>query len=95
MKVGQTELFRGVVFVKILRVSRVGPREAFDGAEFHRLYGRCDVRNDSLWALMSRLQMRREAHLVNNEIFKGEWGDEFVYAILAREWHDDRDSRGG
>ncbi len=30
--------------------------------------------------------MRREAHFRENEIFKGEWGDEFVYAILEHEW---------
>lgn len=30
--------------------------------------------------------MRREAHVVQNEMFKGEWGDEFVYAMLASEW---------
>ena len=34
--------------------------------------------------------MRREAHLVENELFKGEWSDEFVYALLRREWE-----RGG
>jgi RimJ/RimL family protein N-acetyltransferase len=30
--------------------------------------------------------MRREAHLVHNEMFKGEWGDEFIYAMLDHEW---------
>lgn len=30
--------------------------------------------------------MRREAHLVENEWFKGRWGDEYDYALLAREW---------
>jgi aminoglycoside 6'-N-acetyltransferase len=30
--------------------------------------------------------MRQEAHLVENEWFKGEWGSELVYAILDREW---------
>jgi len=36
--------------------------------------------------LMERLGMRREAHLVENEWFKGEWGSELVYAMLDREW---------
>lgn len=31
--------------------------------------------------------MRREAHFMENEIFKGEWSDELVYAILRREWN--------
>ena len=30
--------------------------------------------------------MRREAHLVENELVKGEWTDELIYAILRREW---------
>jgi RimJ/RimL family protein N-acetyltransferase len=35
---------------------------------------------------MARLGMRREAHFIHNEIFKGEWGDELVYAMLQDEW---------
>jgi RimJ/RimL family protein N-acetyltransferase len=30
--------------------------------------------------------MRQEAHLRQNEIFKGEWGDELVFAVLEDEW---------
>jgi RimJ/RimL family protein N-acetyltransferase len=30
----------------------------------------------------------REAHFVHNEIFKGAWGDELVYAMLEDEWRD-------
>ena len=36
----------------------------------------------------ARLGMRQEAYFVQNEIFKGEWGDEVVFAILAHEWAD-------
>ncbi|KAA3646141.1 MAG: N-acetyltransferase [Chloroflexi bacterium] len=53
---------------------------------FHRIYGRCDARNVGSYKLMERLGMRREAHFIQNEIFKGEWGDEFVYAMLQKEW---------
>jgi RimJ/RimL family protein N-acetyltransferase len=35
---------------------------------------------------MRRLGMRQEAHLRQNEIFKGEWGDELVFAVLEDEW---------
>ncbi len=35
---------------------------------------------------MARGGMRREAHFIHNEIFKGEWGDEFVYAMQHDEW---------
>ena len=30
--------------------------------------------------------MRREAHLIHDEIFKGEWGEQLVYAMLDHEW---------
>lgn len=59
----------------------------------HRIYGRCDARNDASSKLMVRLDMRREAHFRHNEIFKGEWGDEFVYAMLQSEWQAQQPSR--
>lgn len=58
----------------------------FEQADMHRIYGRCDVRNGASARLMERLGMRQEAHLVENEWFKGEWGSEFVYAMLKGEW---------
>jgi RimJ/RimL family protein N-acetyltransferase len=54
----------------------------------HRIYGRCDVRNHGSYKLMERMGMRREAHFIHNEIFKGEWGDEYIYAILEDEWRE-------
>jgi len=56
----------------------------------HRIEGRCDARNTGSARVLERLGMRREAHLRENEIFKGVWGDELVYAILEREWRDRR-----
>jgi RimJ/RimL family protein N-acetyltransferase len=53
---------------------------------FHRIIGRCDARNNTSARLMERLGMRQEAHFHENEIFKGEWSDEYVYALLAGEW---------
>jgi RimJ/RimL family protein N-acetyltransferase len=52
----------------------------------HRIVGRCDARNDPSAGLMRRLGMRQEAHFIQNEMFKGEWGDELVFAMLAAEW---------
>jgi RimJ/RimL family protein N-acetyltransferase len=63
-------------------------RLGFAGLGLHRIIGRCDARNAASARLMERLGMRREAHFVQSEIFKGEWGDEYVYAILAAEWRD-------
>ncbi|GGK94553.1 N-acetyltransferase [Sphaerisporangium melleum] len=61
-------------------------RLGFAGLGLHRIYGRCDARNTASARLMERLGMRREAHFVENEMFKGEWGEELVYAMLQREW---------
>lgn len=61
-------------------------RNGFEEVGLHRIEGRCDARNRSSKAVMERLGMRLEAHLRENELFKGEWGDELVYAILDREW---------
>jgi RimJ/RimL family protein N-acetyltransferase len=60
----------------------------FDELELHRIIGRCDARNHASARVMERLGMRLEAHFVHNEFFKGEWGDELVYAMLDREWNE-------
>ena len=54
----------------------------------HRVSGRCDARNTASAAVMQRLGMRQEAHLVHNEWFKGAWGDELVFAVLDHEWRE-------
>jgi RimJ/RimL family protein N-acetyltransferase len=59
---------------------------AFGELGLHRVYGRTDARNTASAALMRRLGMRQEAHFMQNEIFKGEWGDELIFAILEHEW---------
>jgi RimJ/RimL family protein N-acetyltransferase len=61
-------------------------RLGFADLGLHRIIGRCDGRNPASARVMERLGMRLEAHFRQNEIFKGEWGDELVYAILADEW---------
>jgi RimJ/RimL family protein N-acetyltransferase len=52
----------------------------------HRVAGHLDARNTASAALLERLGMRHEAHLVENERVKGEWTDESIYAVLATEW---------
>ncbi|MPZ63797.1 MAG: GNAT family N-acetyltransferase [Propionibacteriales bacterium] len=58
----------------------------FDHWGFHRIVGRCDGRNHASAKLMTRLGMRQEAHLVENERVKGEWTEELVFAMLESEW---------
>jgi len=58
----------------------------FDHLNLHRIIAQCDPRNEPSWRLMERLGMRREAHLRGFEIFKGVWGDLYVYAMLVEEY---------
>lgn len=55
---------------------------------FHRIFARLDSRNRGSVGIVERLGFRREAHLIENDCFDGEWGDEYIYAVLAREWRD-------
>lgn len=60
-------------------------RLGFDDMGLHRIIGCCAAGNAPSARLLERLGMRREAHFVHNEMIKGEWGEEFVYAILDSE----------
>ena len=59
---------------------------AFGPGDIHRVAARCDVRNERSWRLMERLGMRREAHFREHALFKSQWDEEFIYAILWQEW---------
>ncbi|MBQ1031620.1 GNAT family N-acetyltransferase [Micromonospora sp. C97] len=59
---------------------------AFDEFGLHRVYGRCHGRNAASARMMTRLGMRQEARHVESYLFKGEWADQLVFAILAHEW---------
>ena len=59
---------------------------AFGDLGLHRVEARLDALNERSAALCERLGMRREAHFVRNEWFKGAWGDLLVYGLLTEEW---------
>lgn len=61
-------------------------RLAFEEFGLHRVVARVDGRNVASQRLCTRLGMRREAHLISNEWFKGEWTDEIDFAMLDAEW---------
>jgi RimJ/RimL family protein N-acetyltransferase len=71
--------YAGEAAVEMLRLG-------FEGLGLHRIVGRADGRNKASARVMEKLGMRREAYFVQNEFVKGEWTDEVVYAMLAREW---------
>lgn len=58
----------------------------FDTLGAHRVFAQLDARNDASARLCERLGMRQEALLRETEIFKGEWSDTAVYAILEQEY---------
>ena len=54
----------------------------------HRVFASVDPRNAPSVLLLERVGMRREAHHVESLLFKGEWADDLIYAMLAAEWAD-------
>jgi RimJ/RimL family protein N-acetyltransferase len=73
---------RGLATEMTAEMLRVG----FEDVGLRRIIGRLDARNTASAAVLERLGMRREAHLVDNEWVKGEWCSELDYALLADEW---------
>lgn len=59
---------------------------SFGPLNLHRVFARCDASNIGSWKVMEKLGMRREAHFREHALFKGEWDEEFYYAILEDEW---------
>jgi len=58
----------------------------FTALHLHRITATTDRENLKSIQLLERLKFRREAHHIENIWFKGKWGDEFVYAMLASEF---------
>jgi RimJ/RimL family protein N-acetyltransferase len=54
---------------------------AFDVFGLHRVVGRVEPRNVASAGVLERLGMRREGLLVENELVKGEWQSEAIYAL--------------
>jgi RimJ/RimL family protein N-acetyltransferase len=56
----------------------------------HRVIASVDPRNEPSLRLLRRIGMRQEAHLHQSLLFKGEWADDCVFAMLASEWSRQR-----
>ena len=52
----------------------------------HRIVATVDALNERAQRLLERLGFRREGVYRENVFFKGQWGDEYSYALLASEW---------
>jgi RimJ/RimL family protein N-acetyltransferase len=69
-----TEAVRGMV------------RHLFEAEKLHRVSAGCDARNVRSARLLERVGFRREGHLVAATWIKGEWTDDLLFGLLAREW---------
>lgn len=63
---------------------------AFDTLNLHRVIALIDTRNARSIAVVERLGFRREAHLLESYREHGGWSDEYLYAMLEREWRSAR-----
>ena len=59
---------------------------AFSTFDIHRIVAHMDARNISSAAVAERVGMRREAHHLEDEWFKGEWSSSYLYAMLRSDW---------
>jgi RimJ/RimL family protein N-acetyltransferase len=58
----------------------------FTTLRLNRIIAITDCENERSVALLGRLGMRREGHFIQNVWFKGQWGSEYLYAMLREEW---------
>ncbi|WP_460665146.1 GNAT family N-acetyltransferase [Kribbella swartbergensis] len=61
-------------------------RLGFEELGLHRICAILDDRNTPSALLLERLGMRREGHLIECAFFKGEWANEYIYALREDEW---------
>jgi RimJ/RimL family protein N-acetyltransferase len=61
-------------------------RLGFEDLGLHRIVAILDDRNGASARLLERLGMRREAHHIHALHLKGEWTNDYVYALLEDEW---------
>jgi ribosomal-protein-alanine N-acetyltransferase len=58
----------------------------FETEHIHRVTEIVDAENVASINLLKGLGFRQEGHFIENIFFKGQWGSEYQYAMLAREW---------
>jgi len=58
----------------------------FSELGLHRVWASCVADNTASAHVLTKLGLRREAHLREVAHYKGRWWDEQIYAILEDEW---------
>jgi RimJ/RimL family protein N-acetyltransferase len=59
---------------------------AFGTLNAHRISAVTDAENAAAAALFQRLGFRKEAHFIEHRWYKDAWDNEFVFAMLQRQW---------
>ncbi|OGO65815.1 MAG: hypothetical protein A2030_05000 [Chloroflexi bacterium RBG_19FT_COMBO_50_10] len=67
---------------------------AFKELSVHRIVALCHADNTASVRVMEKLGMRQDGRLREARWLRGEWWDEYVYAILEREWKNNSDLPG-
>lgn len=62
----------------------------FEVQKLHRVVEIVDVENVPSIQLLKSLGFRLEGHFMENIFFKGKWGSEYQFAMLQREWMQQR-----
>ncbi|WP_286232997.1 GNAT family N-acetyltransferase [Thalassotalea sediminis] len=50
----------------------------------HKVVAYCFAENIGSWKVMEKLGMKREAHFCEHSLLHGEWHDELIYGLLAK-----------
>lgn len=69
--------------------------ELFGRLDVHRVHASVDPRNTASMNLLKAVGMRQEAHFRESLWFRGEWVDDVVFGLLAREWADMAEKSAG
>ncbi|WP_430390552.1 GNAT family N-acetyltransferase [Dyella sp. 20L07] len=60
----------------------------FGAWDVHRVHASVDPRNAPSMALLRALGLRQEAHFRESLLFRGEWVDDVIFAMLVSEWRN-------
>jgi len=65
----------------------------FSIKDFHRVVEIVDAENLPSINLLKSIGFRQEAHFVENIFFKGRWGSEYQFAMLEKEWKQNKHNK--
>jgi len=66
----------------------------FRELNIHRIVAYCHADNAASIRVMKKLGMHQDGRLRETRWLNGEWWDEYVYAVLEREWRNNPDPHG-